>query len=102
MKYLNDRNDDCDALFITSRQPYRRLGRRAVQREIGKIAKESGINKNVYCHRLRHSTATHLLDNGADITSIQSILGHSSIDTSLIYSKVSTINVQNQFSKFMG
>lgn len=99
--YLKTRTDNCEALLITERKPYRRTSNRAIQREISKIGKLAGINRNIFPHLLRHTTATNLLNNGADLTTVQKILGHSDPSTTLIYSKLSQQNVENQYRKHM-
>lgn len=75
-KYLLSRTDDCPALFITERKPFRRLSRRGIQREICIIAANAGLQQKVSPHILRHTFATLSLNNGADIVAIQHLLGH--------------------------
>ena len=100
-KYLKSRNDLVPALFITKRRPYKRLSNRSIQREISKIVKRSGIQKNISIHSLRHTLATLMLDRGADITAIQGILGHSDISTTQIYAQLSDERKQEQYNKYM-
>lgn len=101
-KYLLTRNDDCEALFVTERKPYRRLGRRSFQREIAKIAKLAGIKRSVFCHLLRHTMASTLAENGTDLITIQQLLGHEDLSTTQVYTKVSKKNVENEYRKCMG
>ncbi|WNS77345.1 tyrosine-type recombinase/integrase [Bacillus sp. DTU_2020_1000418_1_SI_GHA_SEK_038] len=65
-KYLKGRNDNCEALMITERKPYRRLSKRGIQREIGIIAQKAGLQDKVSPHVLRHTFATLTLNNGAE------------------------------------
>ncbi len=63
---------------------------RAVQKLVGEAAKRAKIDKPVHVHTLRHTFATHLLENGTDIRKIQKLLGHSNLQTTQIYTSVST------------
>ncbi len=76
-----------EALFLTAKG--KRIHSRAIQRMIKKRAINSGITKNVTPHTIRHYFATDLLQNGADIRSVQMLLGHSSITTTQIYTNLS-------------
>jgi integrase/recombinase XerD len=98
-KYLKQREDDCKALMITERKPYRRLSKRGIQREIGMIAQKVGLQDKVSPHVLRHTFAT--LNNGAELVAIQELLGHSSPDTTLRYAKITHERKREQHKKYL-
>ena len=79
---------------------YRRLTARSVQRIVEKWARNAGITKHVTPHTLRHSFATDLLMNGADLRSVQSLLGHSNISTTQIYTHVTDAHLKEVHEKF--
>jgi len=72
-------------LFYSPRDPARKLSCDCIQRRFKQLASRAGIGKNVHIHMLRHSFATHLLENGTDIFTIMRLLGHSHIQTTLVY-----------------
>lgn len=93
--YLNFRPENTPILFLSkSAKP---LDRTMVWKIIKKHTTEAGIIKSVSPHTLRHSFATHLLDNGADLRIIQELLGHSNIATTDRYTHVSRSHLQQAF-----
>lgn len=82
-----------DYLFESSRGG--KLTSRSIQKIFMQALKKSGIKKAATCHSLRHSFATHLLENGTDIRYIQELLGHARLETTQIYTKVSNNNLKN-------
>lgn len=79
---------DADAVFLNARG--RRLTRQGVDLILRSYARRAGLSGKVSAHVLRHSCATHMLDHGADIRVVQELLGHASIATTQVYTKVST------------
>ncbi|MFZ7945669.1 site-specific tyrosine recombinase/integron integrase [Neobacillus sp. 19] len=88
-KYLNSRKDDCEYLFVTERRPIHQLGDRAIGRIIDKIKSRANISKNLTPHVFRHTKATLMMENGADLADVQQILGHEDPSTTLVYAHVS-------------
>ena len=109
-KYLKFRQDNFKPLFIrysgskeeVENGEYLRLTARSVQRIVNGYAKQAGIIKQVTPHTLRHSFATDLLINGADIRSVQSMLGHSSITTTQIYTHLTNKQLKEVHQAFHG
>ena len=85
------------ALFINSRGG--RLSQRSVQRMISRSGWEIAINHNLTPHVFRHSMATHLLESGADLRSIQKLLGHASVATTQVYTNLDVAKLQKIFSQ---
>ncbi len=125
--YLQARKDMEEALFVTSpavlppkagskanaaskentptaasKKPPTRLTTRSVERMIKVYAAKAGITKKVTPHVMRHSFATDLLSNGADIRSVQQLLGHASINTTQIYTHVTDSHLRDIHKRFHG
>lgn len=106
--YLAKRTDNLPSLFINSSTNssatqsgnYKRLTPRSIQRLVSKYAKLAGITKKVTPHSLRHSFATDLLMNGADLRSVQALLGHSNISTTQIYTHITDYHLKDVHEKF--
>ena len=76
-----------------------KISRVGIWKIVKEAMKKSGIEKNVYPHTLRHSFATHLLQHGADLRSVQRMLGHSDITTTEIYTHVDSTHLKKQITK---
>lgn len=105
-KYLEKRRDLDPALFIRlplhpeKEKKTLRLTARSIQRMVARYAAMAGIVKKVTPHVLRHSFATDLLQNGADIRSVQALLGHSNIGTTQIYTHVTNERLKETYKKY--
>ncbi len=105
--YLKKRTDMDDALFASGGKRARedgsqRLTPRSIERMVKHYAVKAGIMDKVTPHILRHSFATDLLYNGADIRSVQMMLGHSNISTTQIYTHITDSELRNVHKKFHG
>lgn len=109
--YLDSRTDDAAPLFLNEsrnvnvnpadkKQGFLRLTPRSVQRIVSYYARAAGITKHVSPHTLRHSFATDLVRNGADLRSVQGLLGHANIATTQVYTHLTDPQLREVHEKF--
>lgn len=100
-QYLNSRNDNNPALFVSLSNPHNRLKIGGVESRLRKIGRDLGI-ENVHPHRFRRTLATVAIDKGMPIEQLQQLLGHQRIDTTLQYAMVKQSNVKIAHRKYIG
>lgn len=93
---LKDTNTE--QLFLTNRG--RGFTRQGLWKMIKKYALLSGINKTITPHTFRHSFATHLIENGADLRAVQELLGHTDINTTQIYTQISNVKIREMYKTY--
>lgn len=98
-KYLAGRKDSDAALFVTQRAPHR-MSISQLRYIVKRVAAQSEVEANVYPHKLRHSYATHLLNNGAPLEGIQTLLGHSKAETTRLYVALSGPRRREIYTKY--
>nr|WP_295589663.1 site-specific tyrosine recombinase/integron integrase [uncultured Methanobrevibacter sp.] len=101
IEYLQKRNDENPALFVSLNKPYERLGISGVETRLRDLGKKCNINK-VHPHKFRRTMATNAIDKGMPIEQVQKLLGHVQIDTTMQYAMVNQSNVKLAHRKFIG
>lgn len=99
--YLNSRNDENPALFVSLLAPYNRLEISGVEIRLRKLGRRLGLAK-VHPHKFRRTLATRAIDKGMPIEQVQQLLGHAKIDTTMQYAMVNQNNVKISHRKYIG
>lgn len=99
-KYIKERPGG-ESLFSSSRFPYDAMGPRSIQKALSNIGKRIHASRNIHPHLLRHTFATKALSSGMDITTIQHLLGHADLQTTLIYAEINPVKVQYEYNRLI-
>lgn len=99
-QYLESRQDDNPALFVSAKAPHERLTRAGVEHILAVLGKAAGV-ENVHPHRFRRTSATDLLRMGMPIEQVQELLGHTKIETTRIYCTVTKEQVRSSHRRYM-
>lgn len=92
LDYMEEKGSNCNGYIFSVNS--KKMSPRGIEHAIKISARRAGIDKEVHVHTLRHSFATHLLENGVDIRKIQKLLGHSNLQTTQIYTQVSSEEIK--------
>lgn len=94
--YLRTRTDTCDSLIVTDREPHRSVSKETIEAVIRRISEASGVGRHVTPHIVRHTTATIAVSAGMPIEDVSKLLGHASINTTLIYAKPTAGKIRSE------
>ena len=95
--YLDSRKKQADTLFLNKSK--KRITTRGIRNIVRKYIRNAGIKQGVSPHTFRHSFATHLLNRGADLRSVQELLGHANLSTTQIYTHLTTDRLKSVYDK---
>ena len=101
-RYLEQRSDYSEALFVTLDSPFERLKISGVEIRLRKLGRLASLDQSVHPHKFRRSMATRAIDKGMPIEQVQKLLGHQQIDTTMHYAMVNQSNVKIAHRKFIG
>lgn len=93
-EYLNSRVDTNPALFVGAKKPYKRLTKSGIEYIVKKLGYQSHVEKNVFPHLIRHTTATTCVNRGMPLVDVQALLGHANPNTTVQYVKIADSHVK--------
>lgn len=99
--YLDGRNDETPHLFVESRRPYRKISIHSMDKIIRKIVERTDVRVHVTPHVFRHTTATVAIQHGMPVEQVQRMLGHESLDTTMIYAKTDQSQVKLNHERYV-
>ena len=91
---------DVQHRFVFVNQYGRPITARGIEYILDQLIKQTSLIANIHPHMLRHSFATHMLDHGADLRTVQELLGHASLSTTQIYTHVTMAHLKNEYMKY--
>ena len=89
-------------LFVSERKPHNSLKKEAIERVIRNLGKRSDIGRELFPHLFRHTVATDMLQKSIPVTDVQRMLGHVSVNTTMVYAKVKNEDVKYNHRKYIG
>jgi integrase/recombinase XerC len=92
-----ENDSDFDARVLFANKHGQRLSTRSVRRKMDKYLRMAGLDPDISPHTLRHSFATHMVNNGADLRSVQELLGHQSLSTTQVYTHLTTSKIKEVY-----
>lgn len=99
-RYFDDRQDNEECFIVSRNRPYRRMSIDQMRNVIKVIAKRAKIDESIYPHKLRHTYATHLINNDAPLDMVRDMLGHKKMDTTKIYAHLRGDKRKEQYRKY--
>lgn len=104
MNYLSGRQSKgilSNSLFVSSKKPHLKLGRRSIEKDVAKIAERAGVTYDVFPHLFRHTFATGGVDHNVPVHILQQLMGHTSADTTQVYYDLSEENIRQEYKKMV-